>query len=113
MTDPFFRPWVVWLARLLASAFAAWALYRFLLRPDWAVEVSIAGKHYTMWFPFWLWESPVSPVEGGVVGEVRWGRSLLFLAGDLILAIFAWRYIAPDRPAVIRIRNVPPAGLGA
>lgn len=38
--------------------------YRCILRPEWSVEVVVGGQQYTMWFPFWLWESPVLPVNG-------------------------------------------------
>lgn len=64
MTDPFPKPWLMWLCRLLACAFAAWHFYRCILRPEWSVEVVVGDQQYTMWFPFWLWESPVSPVNG-------------------------------------------------
>lgn len=112
MTDPFPKPWLMWLCRLLACAFAAWDFYGCILRPEWSVEVVVGGQQYTMWFPFWLWESPVSPVDGGVVGEVRWGRNLSRFAMSALWVIFAWRCFVPPRPVVTRVLSEPSADRG-
>lgn len=67
---------------------------------------SILGfQQYTLCFPFWLWESPVSPVNGGVVGEVWWGRKLSTFAVSALWVICAWRCCVPPRPVAIRVLN--------
>jgi hypothetical protein len=110
MTKPMRAFLLVWLARLLSSLFAVWAIYRFLLRPDWAVEIDLGETSVHTWRQFWLWESPHAP--DGVVGDMRWGRSLLFLAGHLLVAASIWRAGIVWHPNKTQQPTGAPSGAG-
>jgi hypothetical protein len=91
MTSPVISSRFIWCIRLLASAFALWAIYRHLLRPDWSVRLTVGSEVFDTYQRFWLWESPEASEHGGVLGGIRWGRSLFLLAGNLLMAVGAWR----------------------
>jgi hypothetical protein len=82
------------IVRCAAAALAIWAIYRFLLRPDWSFELRVGSEVLFTWRQFWIWESPATS-EGTAVGDIRWGRSLLFLAAHLFVAATAWRCVEP------------------
>ena len=110
MTRPVRGFLIMWLARLIAALIALWAVYRFLLCPDRSVEFSLGEKTIHMWWQFWIWESAHSPVQGGVVGDIRWGRSLLFLAGHLFLAATVLRRCVPWHPNTVQQPTSAPSG---
>jgi len=90
MTRPVYSK-LIWCLRLVASALALWAIYRHLLRPDWSVRITVGTQAYDTYQRFWLWESPDASEHGGVLGGIRWGRSLLSFAGNIWLAYIGWR----------------------
>lgn len=95
MTGPLLSSRCIWCMRLLASMLAAWAIYRHVLRPDWSVRITIGSEVFDAYRRFWIWESPGASERGVVVGDVRWGHSLLSLAGNLLIAVGVWRLPLP------------------
>jgi hypothetical protein len=95
MTSPVLSSRFIWCMRLLASALAVWAIYRHLLRPDWSVRMTVGSEVFDTYRRFWLWESPVASEQGGVPGDIRWGRSLCLLAGYVFMAVGTWRLPVP------------------
>ena len=81
---------IVWCLRLFSSALALWAVYRHLLRPDWAVRIEIGPEVRDTYMRFWIWDSPDAAEHGGVVGGIRWGKGLFSLAGSFFGVYLAW-----------------------
>ncbi len=100
MTRPVYSK-LIWCLRVVASALVLWAIYRHLLRPDWSVRITVGTQAFDTYQRFWLWESPDASEHGGVLGGIRWGRSLLSLAGNIWLAYIGWR-LPVDIGSVVR-----------
>jgi hypothetical protein len=81
---------LVWCLRLFSLTLALWAVYRHLLRPDWAVRIEIGSEVRDTYMRSWIWDSPDAVDQGGVVGGVRWGKSLFSLAVSLVGVYLAW-----------------------
>ncbi len=112
MTRPVREFLLKWLPRLLSSLLAIWAMYRFLLRPDRSIQISVGEMSFHTWQQFWLWESPDARDQSGVVGDIRWGRSLLFLAAHLFTAAALWRGSVMWHPNKTQQPTGAPSGAG-
>ena len=110
MTKPVRDLMLMGLVRLAATAWASWAVYRFLLRPDWAVQIAVGQETLDVWRQFWVWETPASE-PGRVVGGIRWGRSILFLSVHLLVAISLFRN-CPWHPNKTQQPTGAPSGAG-
>ena len=82
---------LIWCMRAVASVLALWAIYRHLLRPDWSVRITVGSEVVDTYRQFWVWDSPDASEHGGVLGGIRWGRSLFFLASSIWIAYLGWR----------------------
>lgn len=90
MTRPVRHPKWIYGLRVAATVIALWAVYRHLLRPDWSVRITVGTQVFDTYQRFWLWESPDASERGGVLGGVRWGRSLFSLAANICTAVACW-----------------------
>ena len=113
MTRPVRGFLLMLLARLLAALWAVWAVYRFLLCPDRSVEFSLGETNFHIWRQFWIWESAGASVHEGVVGDIRWGRSLVFLAVHIFFAASVWRRCVFSHPKTTRQPAGAPSGAGS